>query len=215
MKNIQVFEQFKQAYPKVNILNQAKSELITEQYETIQQVEKHVSHFSINRYLVQPLIQFTPDEVLDLLQTLEKKGYFFSPNPLQLVDISVAMLEDMLNGVKQAKYYPKNVSIGYCLTMEQVFHQQELDEQPLRNFYSFFGPATSAFLEERYNQLTLGTLLNIFVLNAGYLRLGDEPPVPAMIDANQALLARELAKENLKLLVDEDCPQLFALSLFD
>lgn len=55
----------------------------------------------------------------------------------------------------------------------------------------------------------------MFVLNDGCLRLGDEPPVQAVIEANQSLLAKELAKENLKLLAYEDCQQLFALSLFD
>lgn len=75
-----------------------------------------MSHFSINRYLAQPWIFFMPDEVLDLLQTLEKKRHFFSPNPLQLymekiLLLLVMVLRDthMLKNLRDTNY---NVTVG-------------------------------------------------------------------------------------------------------
>lgn len=53
-------------------------------------------------------------------------------------------------------------------------------------------------MKENGEQLTLGSVLQESVLDDGFVQKGDQPFLNAIIAANKALLAKDLAKVNIK-----------------
>lgn len=200
MKKITSYAQLKKVYPMISVKGIDLKTAIEEQKGHRDNAKFFVAHLSLNRYLVRPLLQFTQAEKIDLLKTLFDKGFFLQPAmfPSFQPSIPTDFGLDIFRGIVKAQGHTEETSIGKCLLLNQILEKRNLEEEPLKNYYDFFQSTTVEFLETNFNRFTLGSTFQMFTLADGLMQVGDQPYLQSLISANKALLARDLAKLNIK-----------------
>lgn len=199
MKNFNSYTQLRRLLPKVTISDKDIEKIKKQQKDYVEQADSFTASLSINHYMIRPLNKFIQQEKLDLMQTLFDKGFFLTPYQFNNFYLDANTGLDIFRGILKAKGYDKKISIGKYLILETILSNRKTEEF-LSDYYIYFEKDTSELLKKEYNQLTIGSLLEMFVLNDGTMSMGDEPFLESIIAANKALFARDFALENLKLL---------------